>query len=32
MKINNFLKQTGQQLFTTQPMVLTIDMSDYINS
>ncbi len=32
MKINNFLKQTGQQLFTTQPMVLTIDMSDYDNT
>jgi len=29
MKIANFLKQDGQQLITSQPMVLTIDMSNY---
>ena len=29
MKINQFLKQSEHQLTTTQPMVLTIDMSNY---
>ena len=29
MKINNFLKQSEQQLITTKPMVITIDMTNY---
>ena len=29
MKISNFLKQSDQQLITTKPMVITIDMSNY---
>lgn len=29
MKITNFLKQIGNELVTTQPMVLTIDKSNY---